>query len=120
MSTRVRALLGAAALALAAGAAVFVLAPGSGEPGAGSAPTPAADRPSRTPASGGPISGAEFDRVRKATLDATGGGELTEIHRSDDPGEAYEVEVRRAGREIDFALDDELQRINDRGRPTDD
>lgn len=47
----------------------------------------------------------EARRARRAALVVTGGGVVSELDRSDDPGEAYEVEVIKGGREYDVALD---------------
>jgi uncharacterized membrane protein YkoI len=52
------------------------------------------------------LSGDDFDRASAAALDHVGGGEVTDAERSDDRGEAYEVEVTRPdGREVDVVLD---------------
>ena len=40
-----------------------------------------------------------------AALRVTKGGTVAELDRSDDPGEAYEIEVMKDGREHDVALD---------------
>ena len=62
-----------------------------------------------TSASAEDVSGSERDRVSSAALDAAGGGKVTSAETSDDPGEAYEVEVRKAdGTEVDVALDQDL------------
>ena len=58
-----------------------------------------------------PISAAEGKRVAAAAVDAAGGGTVTDLDRSDDPGEAWEVEVVREGVEIDIALDEQLNRV---------
>ncbi|TYL55772.1 hypothetical protein FXB39_00760 [Nocardioides sp. BGMRC 2183] len=55
------------------------------------------------------VGGDERADVAAAATDAAGGGEAVEVERSDDPGEAYEVEVRlEDGREVDVTLDDDL------------
>lgn len=60
-------------------------------------------------ASADDVSGDERDRVAAAATGAAGGGEAVEVERSDDRGEAYEVEVRFAdGTEVDVTLDDDL------------
>lgn len=58
-----------------------------------------------------PLSPAEADRVARAALRITGGGTVTELGRSDDPGEAYEVEVQTDAGEVDVALDENLNRV---------
>ncbi len=65
-----------------------------------------------------PLRPAEADRVAKAAVAIAGGGIVTEIGRSDDPGEAYEVEVVTDGGEVDIALDQRLNRV--RNNPYDD
>ena len=63
-----------------------------------------------TTASADDVSGSERDRVSSAALDATGGGKVTSAETSDDPGEAYEVEVRKDdGTEVDVTLDQDLK-----------
>lgn len=60
-------------------------------------------------ASADDVTGAERDRVAAAATKAAGGGEALEIEKADDPGEAYEVEVRLAdGTEVDVTLDRDL------------
>ena len=59
-----------------------------------------------------PLSPAEADRVARAALRITGGGTVTELGRSDDPGEAYEVEVQTDAGEVDIALDADLNRVS--------
>ena len=60
-------------------------------------------------------SGSIPDRMLKdlaeVALGATGGGVVTGVERSDDPGEAFEVEVVRNGIEVDVALDEDLRRV---------
>jgi hypothetical protein len=58
-----------------------------------------------------PLSDAELARVREAALRIAGGGEVTDVDRSDDIGEAYEVEVVGSRGEIDVALDRNLERV---------
>lgn len=56
--------------------------------------------------------GSERDRVGNAASEAVGGGMVTDVERSDDLGEAYEVEVRKNdGTEVDVSLDDRLNVI---------
>ncbi|NGZ99857.1 hypothetical protein G5V59_04950 [Nocardioides sp. W3-2-3] len=71
-------------------------------------------------ASADDVSGDERDRVAAAATKAAGGGEAVEVERSDDRGEAYEVEVRTDGREVEVTLDEDLKpvaedRDDDRG-----
>jgi uncharacterized membrane protein YkoI len=64
------------------------------------------------------LHGNDADRVRDAAVRAVGGGTVTDAETSDDLGEAYEVEVRKAdGTEIDVALDENLAVVS---RETDD
>jgi hypothetical protein len=58
-----------------------------------------------------PLGKAEAQRVGKAAVKVAGGGTVTEIGRSDDPGETYEVEVLTDRGEIDIALDQNLNRV---------
>jgi hypothetical protein len=58
-----------------------------------------------------PLGKTEARRVGRAALQAAGGGTVVDIGRSDDPGEAYEVEVLTARGEIDIALDQNLHRV---------
>lgn len=58
-----------------------------------------------------PFSDLELSRVVGAALEAAGGGRVTDVDRSDDPGEVYEVEVVRRGFEVDLALDGDLRRV---------
>jgi hypothetical protein len=66
---------------------------------------PAEPTPRTDDADDRPLSPDEEDRAREAALRVTGGGEVVEFDRSDDPGEAYEVEVFKDGQEHDVALD---------------
>lgn len=59
-----------------------------------------------------PLTPAEADRVARAALRIAGGGTVTELSRSDDPGEAYEVEVQTDAGEVDIALDVNLNRVS--------
>lgn len=58
-----------------------------------------------------PIDRQERARVRDAAVRAAGGGEVTDIDRSDDLGVAFEVELVRDGREVDVRLDDNLDPV---------
>jgi uncharacterized membrane protein YkoI len=65
------------------------------------------------------LQGSELSRVGDAATQAVGGGTVVEAEASDDRGEAYEVEVRKAdGTEVDVSLDKDLkvvhQNIDDR------
>lgn len=62
-----------------------------------------------TTANADDVRGSERDRVVTAALEAVPDGEAAQVETSDDPGEAYEVEVFRAdGTEVDLALDADL------------
>ena len=55
------------------------------------------------------LEGTERDRVSSAATEAVGGGKVIDAESSDDPGEAFEVEVRKAdGTEVDVTLDKDL------------
>lgn len=58
-----------------------------------------------------PLTAAESDRVRRAALELAGGGTVTDVDRSDDLGEAYEVEVLTDVGEVDIALNRNLERV---------
>jgi uncharacterized membrane protein YkoI len=61
-----------------------------------------------------PISRSEADKVADAALRITGGGTVTDLDRSDDLGEAWNVEVTRDdGVEIDISLDENLNQVQD-------
>ncbi|KAB2811256.1 hypothetical protein F9L07_04935 [Pimelobacter simplex] len=61
-------------------------------------------------ASADEVRGDERDRVESAAVAAAGGGRAVDVEKSDDAGEAYEVEVRLDdGREVDVTLDDDLK-----------
>jgi uncharacterized membrane protein YkoI len=65
-----------------------------------------------TAANAADVSGAERDRVANAATTAVGGGTAVDVETSDDQGEAFEVEVRKAdGSEVDVALDKDLKVI---------
>lgn len=64
------------------------------------------------------VGGSERERIGNAATKVVGGGTVTDVETSDDPGEAYEVELRREdGTEVDVTLDDELKVVS---RDTDD
>lgn len=86
--------------AMAAGAGAAAAAPQGVDPDAAD-PDPD-DRP---------LGPAEARRAGRAALAAVGGGTVAEVDRSDDPGEAYEVEVLTDRGEIDVALDHNLKRV---------
>ncbi|WP_243059399.1 PepSY domain-containing protein [Nocardioides sp. SR21] len=59
------------------------------------------------------VGGSERDRVAAAAVEIAGGGTADEVETSDDPGVAYEVEVRADdGTEIDVALDGDLNEVS--------
>jgi hypothetical protein len=58
-----------------------------------------------------PMNAGEIDRVSAAALEIAGGGTVTDVDRSDDVGEAYEVEIATETGEIDIALDERLERV---------
>jgi len=57
------------------------------------------------------LSAREERRASAAALKVTGGGTVAELDRSDDRGEAYEVEVIKDGREHDVALDADFRPV---------
>ena len=58
------------------------------------------------------LGGGERNRVSTAATEAVGGGKVVEAESSDDPGEAYEVEVRKTdGTEVDVTLDKDLNAL---------
>lgn len=60
-------------------------------------------------ASADDVRGDERDRVAAAAVSVAGAGEAVDVETSDDPGEAYEVEVRLDdGSEVDVTLDENL------------
>ena len=59
-----------------------------------------------------PIGRRELRRVRDAALQASNGGQVVDIDRSDDAGVAYEIEIRRQGRDIDVHLDRNLRAVS--------
>lgn len=61
-----------------------------------------------------PLRPGEARRAREAALRVTGGGTVSEVDRSDDPGESYEVEVLKDGREHDIALDLDFEPVQNR------
>jgi hypothetical protein len=76
--------------------------------------SPAEPTPRASDADDRPLSPDEEQRARDAALQVTGGGEVVEFDRSDDPGEAYEVEVFKDGREYDVALDRDFEPVPNR------
>ena len=58
-----------------------------------------------------PMTNAEVERVSNAALEFAGDGTISDVDRSDDLGEAYEVEVVTDAGELDIALDEELNRV---------
>jgi hypothetical protein len=79
--------------------------------------TPASTTPRTTPAlevdgDDQPLTATETDRVAAAAeLIAGAGATVVEVDRSDDLGEAYEVEVMTPQGELDIALDERLGRV---------
>ncbi|TNM39574.1 hypothetical protein FHP29_11875 [Nocardioides albidus] len=72
-------------------------------------------------ASGDEVDGDERDRVAAAAEKAAGGGEAVSVEKSDDAGEAYEVEVRRVdGTEVDITLDGDLGVVGQESDDSDD
>jgi hypothetical protein len=61
-----------------------------------------------------PIPRREARLAAVAAERIAGGGTATDVDRSNDPGEAYEVEVATARGEVDVALDAELRRVPNR------
>jgi hypothetical protein len=53
----------------------------------------------------------ELERIRSAALAIAGPGTVTEVDRSDDLGEAYEVEIVTERGEVDVALDRNFERV---------
>ena len=121
MSKRTWMVIGAVVLALAAGFVIgqTVLGDDDDDERVVRISTDSTDSPAGTPAetslsvddSGETITDEEIKAISRAASDAVGGGEVTDIERSDDPGEAFEVEVVKDGQEIDVALDDQLNRV---------
>ena len=58
-----------------------------------------------------PVDPADAKRASQAAVKEAGGGEAVSVDRSDDPGEAYEVEVLRDGAEYDVALDSRFKPV---------
>ncbi|WP_395640643.1 hypothetical protein [Pseudolysinimonas sp.] len=76
------------------------------------APSPSS---SWSSSSDGPISDAEYAEVSAAALAAVGGGTVTELTRDDDPGKAWEVEIRLDNgdeAEVELAADLSVLRID--------
>jgi len=76
--------------------------------------SPAEPTPRTDDADDRPLSPDEERQAREAALKVTGGGQVVEFDRSDDPGEAFEVEVFKDGRERDVALDADFQPVPNR------
>lgn len=51
------------------------------------------------------LTGLPAERASDAALRATGGGEVLEVERGDDPGAAYEVEIREDDGVTEILLD---------------
>lgn len=54
---------------------------------------------------------SEFEKVGEAARKAAGGGTVISIERSNDLGEAYEVEIMTATGEVDVALGQNLRQV---------
>lgn len=62
-----------------------------------------------------PVVGAERERVEAAAVEEVGDGEAVSVERSDDLGEAFEVEVVKTdGTQWDVTLDDQLAVLDSR------
>ncbi|GIF69969.1 hypothetical protein Ais01nite_80040 [Asanoa ishikariensis] len=73
-----------------------------------------------TTASASDVDGGERERVANAATQAVP-GTVEDVETSDDPGEAYEVEVRKAdGTEVDVALDKDLKVVGQDASDSDD
>ena len=67
------------------------------------------------------LAGSERDRVAAAATEAVGGGKVIDAESSDDPGEAFEVEVRKTdGTEVDVTLDKDLNVVRQEADDRDD
>ena len=56
------------------------------------------------------VTGSDRDRIGKAAVAIAGGGSVEEVERSDDLGEAYDVDIRRKdGTEVEISLDKNLK-----------
>lgn len=63
-------------------------------------------------ASANDVNGGNRDRIAEAAVKIVGGGTAEDVEHSDDAGEAYEVEVRRAdGTEVEVSLDKNLNEV---------
>jgi hypothetical protein len=58
-----------------------------------------------------PLSQNELNRAEAAALRIAGSGTVTDVDRSDDLDEAYEVEVVTEAGEVDIALNDRFERV---------
>ncbi len=58
-----------------------------------------------------PPGSPEFEKVGEAAREAAGGGTVISIERSNDLGEAYEVEIMTANGEVDVALGSNLREV---------
>jgi hypothetical protein len=80
-----------------------------------SSPSPDPSASSSSSNDDAPISQSEYDAVAAAALDAVGGGTVLELKRDDDPGKAWEVEIRLANgneAEVELAADLSVLRID--------
>lgn len=68
--------------------------------------TAAPAAPTTAPVDPDDLQGEELQKASDAAIAAAGGGTVTDAERSDDPGHAFDVEVRLAdGSEVDVDLD---------------
>jgi uncharacterized membrane protein YkoI len=96
-------IVGASALALAAGGGGLAIAGGSGDDAGDSEK---------------PISGSSLERASAAALDHAGGGQVTDTETGDEES-YYEVEVTRAdGTELDVQLDRDFDVVGQEGDGT--
>ena len=74
-----------------------------------------------SPTASADLQGNERDRVGNAATKVVGGGTVVDAERSDDRGEAYEVEVRKDdGTEVDIILDKDLNVVSEAADDTND
>jgi hypothetical protein len=66
-----------------------------------------------------PLSPEQARRAGEVAVRLAGGGSIESVERSDDPGEAYEVEVVQSGREIDVVLDEQFRPVRGVGADDD-
>lgn len=59
-----------------------------------------------------PLTAEQVQRAGEAAVSAVGGGGIESVSSSDDPGAAYEIEVRRGDRDYDVALDERFEVVS--------